>query len=275
VFDERRHDLNVALAFAGLQVREDGKLEGVALATTLTEAAQRASRLRSELMRRGISGEVLRYCQPELLEGDYFHAVFEATKSIAQNRLAREPRGRTRPPSCLTQVRWSDPFFARAPSLVCGGTNSDGVARCDTRGTTSVQWCCPPLDALLRGTTPVAQDTPAEQDRIREFGLVIADVYRHLHGLDHALGCSLDCPNLVVLWVEEEPNDLRLRGGSRLRDGLLQNHVTSRGRSRGLGRVQDADVEGFADGVRPGFLARWHVSTSPTRLVPAGTGYEP
>ena len=120
VFDERRHDLNVALAFAGLQVREDGKLEGVALATTLTEAAQRASRLRSELMRRGISGEVLRYCQPELLEGDYFHAVFEATKSIAQNRLAREPRGRTRPPSCLTQVRWSDPFFARAPLLVCG-----------------------------------------------------------------------------------------------------------------------------------------------------------
>src|ERR1035437_9432257 len=57
-------------------------------------------------------------------------------------------------------------------------------------------------------------------------------------------------------------------------DGLLQNHVTSRGRSRGLGRVQDADVEGFADRVRPGILARWHVSTSPTRLVPAGTGYE-
>lgn len=89
VFDERRHDLNAALAFAGLQVREDGKLEGVAPATTLTEAAQRASRLRSELMRRGISGEVLSYCQPELLEGDYFHAVFEATKSIAQKLRER------------------------------------------------------------------------------------------------------------------------------------------------------------------------------------------
>ena len=88
-FDERRHDLNVAMAFAGLQVREDGKLEGVAPATTLTEAARRASRLRSELMRRGISGEVLRYCQPELLEGDCFHAVFEATKSIAQKLRER------------------------------------------------------------------------------------------------------------------------------------------------------------------------------------------
>src|SRR5664280_685176 len=127
-----------------------------------------------------------------------------------------------------------------------------------------------PGGALLRGTTPVAQDTPAEQDRIRELGLVVADVHGDLHGLDDALGCRLDCLNLVVLWVEEEPNDLRLRGGSRLRDGLLQNHVTSRGRARGLGRVQDADVEGFADGVRLRFLARWHVSTSPTRLVPAG-----
>src|SRR5664280_11907 len=115
--------------------------------------------------------------------------------------------------------------------------------------------------ALLRGTTPVAQDTPAEQDRILELGLVVADVHGDLHGLDDALGCRLDSLNLVVLWVEEEPNDLRLRGGSRLRDGLLQNHVTSRGRSRRLGRVQDADVEGFADGVRLRFLARWHVST--------------
>ena len=52
-------------------------------------------------------------------------------------------------------------------------------------------------DALLRGTTPVAQDTPAEQDRIRELGLVVADVYGDLHGLDDALGCRLDCLNLT------------------------------------------------------------------------------
>jgi len=35
-------------------------------------------------MRRGIAGDVLRFCRPELLEGNYFHAVFEATKSVAQ-----------------------------------------------------------------------------------------------------------------------------------------------------------------------------------------------
>lgn len=50
----------------------------------MSEAQQRASKLRAELARRGISGDVLRFCRPELLEGNYFHAVFEATKSVAQ-----------------------------------------------------------------------------------------------------------------------------------------------------------------------------------------------
>jgi uncharacterized protein (TIGR02391 family) len=101
VFRERRHELNVVLAFAGLAVREDGKLEAVAPASTLSEAAQRASRLRSELMRRGISGDVLRFCQPELLDGDYFHAAFEATKSIAQK--LRERTGLTSDGSRLVE----------------------------------------------------------------------------------------------------------------------------------------------------------------------------
>jgi uncharacterized protein (TIGR02391 family) len=84
VFESRRVELNVALAFAGLRLREDGQLEPVPAAATLTEAQQRASKLRAELMRRGVAADVLRFCQPELLEGNYFHAVFEATKSVAQ-----------------------------------------------------------------------------------------------------------------------------------------------------------------------------------------------
>jgi hypothetical protein len=84
LLDERRHDLNVVLAFAGMRIREDGRLEPVRPAATLSEAELRASSLRAELMRRGISGDVLAYCRPELLEGNYFHAAFEAMKSVAQ-----------------------------------------------------------------------------------------------------------------------------------------------------------------------------------------------
>jgi uncharacterized protein (TIGR02391 family) len=83
-FESRRHALNLAMVFAGLRLREDGQLEVVPAAATLSEAQQRASKLRSELMRRGVGQDVLRFCQPELLQGDYFHAVFEATKSVAQ-----------------------------------------------------------------------------------------------------------------------------------------------------------------------------------------------
>lgn len=84
LFDDRRHDLNIILAFAGMRIREDGKLGPVPAAATLSEAERRASKLRIELGRRGIAGDVLRFCRPELVEGNYFHAVFEATKSVAQ-----------------------------------------------------------------------------------------------------------------------------------------------------------------------------------------------
>lgn len=75
VLDDRRHELNVVLVFAGMRMREDGKLEPVPAATTLSDAERRASKLRTELMRRGIAGDVLRFCKPELLDGNFFHAL--------------------------------------------------------------------------------------------------------------------------------------------------------------------------------------------------------
>src|SRR5205823_2699985 len=72
------------LAFAGLNLGEDGKLKPVTQARTLNEAQERASRLKSELLRRKVHHDVLQFCRAELLQENYFHAVFEATKSVAQ-----------------------------------------------------------------------------------------------------------------------------------------------------------------------------------------------
>ena len=84
LFDSRRSDLNAILAFCGYSLGEDGKLRLRAqMARTLTEAAEAAGRLRSELFRRGVHPDVLKFCRPELLQENYFHAVFEATKSVA------------------------------------------------------------------------------------------------------------------------------------------------------------------------------------------------
>jgi len=83
VFDARRSQLNQALAFVGYYLGENGRLSKVTVAQTLSEAQQRAKQLRQELVARQVHHDVLRFCQPELLQDNYFHAVFEATKSVA------------------------------------------------------------------------------------------------------------------------------------------------------------------------------------------------
>ena len=84
IYDSRRHTLNEVLAFAGLQMKEDGNLKSAEKATTLSDAQERAGRLRSELQRRSVHADVLQFCREELLQENYFHAVLEATKSVAE-----------------------------------------------------------------------------------------------------------------------------------------------------------------------------------------------
>lgn len=82
-YEPLRARLNVGLAFAGLAVDEGGKLIPVSAVATLTEAQRRAAELRKDLVDRDIHPDVLACCREECLVEDYFHAIFEATKSIA------------------------------------------------------------------------------------------------------------------------------------------------------------------------------------------------
>ena len=79
----RQHAINEPLAFYGLQFEEDGKFHKVPFAKTLSEAEDRANRLRTILRERNVHPDVLIYCRAELLDQNYFHAVLEATKSVA------------------------------------------------------------------------------------------------------------------------------------------------------------------------------------------------
>jgi uncharacterized protein (TIGR02391 family) len=83
VFENRRFQLNKALAFAGLALGENGKLREITIAQTLSEAQERAGRLYKQLLSRNAHSDILLFCRAELLQDNYFHAVFEATKSIA------------------------------------------------------------------------------------------------------------------------------------------------------------------------------------------------
>ncbi len=82
-YEPMRANLNRALAFVGLAIEESGALVSVERAQTLSEAQRRASDLRADLELRRVHPDVLRFCKEELLKDNYFHAVLEATKSVA------------------------------------------------------------------------------------------------------------------------------------------------------------------------------------------------
>jgi uncharacterized protein (TIGR02391 family) len=88
-FEPMRANLNRAVAFAGLGVDSTGAIEAVEKASSLPEAQQRARELRADLSTRGVHPDVLRFCREELLADNYFHAVMEAVKSVAEKLRLR------------------------------------------------------------------------------------------------------------------------------------------------------------------------------------------
>lgn len=83
-FELMRNELNQRLCFAGIEINESGKFKRTDVATTLSEAEQRANRLIHKLQSRNTHELIFIYCKAELLTDNYFHTVFESTKSIAE-----------------------------------------------------------------------------------------------------------------------------------------------------------------------------------------------
>lgn len=122
VFQNRRVKLNRVLAMQGLELREDGKLMRRDRAATITEAQQRADNFRASLEQRGVHPDVLKSCRQELLERNYFHAVLEAAKSVADK--IREKSGLTTDGAILAQDAFSHgkkPF----PRLALNGLRNE------------------------------------------------------------------------------------------------------------------------------------------------------
>ncbi|HEX8509870.1 MAG TPA: TIGR02391 family protein [Propionibacteriaceae bacterium] len=75
---------NEVLSMVGLRVNDKGDLMVAPRASSLDEVAAFAGRLQTAMRRRAVHTEVYRYCGVELLRHSVFHAVFEATKKLAQ-----------------------------------------------------------------------------------------------------------------------------------------------------------------------------------------------
>ena len=83
-FERHRRETNAILAFSGLEYGNDGHFRSVAAATTIADAERRVRILNDMFQGRRLHPEVMKYCRKELLQDNYFHAVFEASKGMAQ-----------------------------------------------------------------------------------------------------------------------------------------------------------------------------------------------
>ena len=83
-FEAIRFELNKRLSFIGLVFTETGKFQSTIISKTISEAEQKADKLKSKLKTRNAHAKIFEYCNAELLTNNYFHSVFEAVKSIAE-----------------------------------------------------------------------------------------------------------------------------------------------------------------------------------------------
>ncbi|MDR2941223.1 MAG: TIGR02391 family protein [Treponema sp.] len=105
-------EVNNILLFAGLEIQRNGKLQPVMKAETLDEVDRRVNSLNRQLYYRAIHEEVKKYCNKDLLRKDYYDAVFEASKGLAQR--VRDISGLQTDGSKLFQTAFSskDPYIA-------------------------------------------------------------------------------------------------------------------------------------------------------------------
>jgi uncharacterized protein (TIGR02391 family) len=83
-FKMKQAELNRVLSFEGLRLSDEGKMEPCKQARTISDAEAAADQFRRKLIERGVHPDVLKFCRAELVQGNYFHAVLEAAKSVAQ-----------------------------------------------------------------------------------------------------------------------------------------------------------------------------------------------
>jgi uncharacterized protein (TIGR02391 family) len=148
-FESRRRELNTILAFSGLEYGADGRFGRIAPARTLDEAEARARTIRSKFQGRRIHSEVLKYCRAELMQDNYFHAVFEAAKGLAQR--IRELAGVDADGAALVDL-----VFSVEKPLLAFNTLQTETERSEHKG----------YAALLKGCFAAVRNPPAHVPKV-------------------------------------------------------------------------------------------------------------
>ncbi|SDF60090.1 TIGR02391 family protein [Chitinophaga filiformis] len=83
-FESQRAAINEKLIYEGIEFDKSGRPQTVVKAKTISEAKRRSQKIKEKVHGIGVHHEILRYCEEEWLKENYFHAILEITKSVAQ-----------------------------------------------------------------------------------------------------------------------------------------------------------------------------------------------
>lgn len=83
-FEKDRTMINEKLVYDGIEIDKTGQPRQVDKARTISEAKSRSLKIKDKVHGIAVHSEILPYCEAEWLKKNYFHAILEITKSVAQ-----------------------------------------------------------------------------------------------------------------------------------------------------------------------------------------------
>lgn len=81
-YEKALANINTLLSFSGYRMEKNGDIVHIQPVHNINEALHQAQNFYKSLVDRKIHPEVMRYCKPEALQNNYFHAVFESIKGL-------------------------------------------------------------------------------------------------------------------------------------------------------------------------------------------------
>ena len=143
-------DTNQVLMMIGIEVGKEGSLKYVPRAATIDEVKRRTEDLKRILIQRSVHNNVLKYCIDELLQENYFHAIFEAAKSLSDR--VREMTGLSEDGSRL----FDKAFSCKNPWLAINRLTTD--TECNQQNG---------LKEMLHGITHLVRNVTAHEVKIK------------------------------------------------------------------------------------------------------------
>lgn len=83
-FERDRRRMNEKLLYEGIEINKQGIPQQVNKAKTINEAKERSLRIKEKIHGIAIHRDIIPFCEEEWLKENYFHAILEITKSVAE-----------------------------------------------------------------------------------------------------------------------------------------------------------------------------------------------